>query len=737
MAKIFSIADALDVDRIGLNVHNLAPVCLTLERPEIPFWAQEDGFRLGLNLVSYGHLALPGFATCCADQIVDLSPTAETLFARLDDSCRRAVRKAQRFELSLRITHSLEDLDVYVELAQRSARRTGETLPPVDYYKSVIFGFGREQKAGIAFSLWEERPIAAVLFLSDKQGVSFLAGVSDPDHLDKRCNDHAHWSLMLWAKEQGHLRYRLGPYFPELPTSWAISKVSKFKTKFGSHSYTTIQGSFFRKPAHYREAAHAHVEVMCAPRASPSSLLPETPTADGETVAHHLRLFGVRVAVSQAHATEAPLIMDRPGDADASRARAAATAGRTVVVLEPDRGFCAAFGIAASAPTDDGPHILAAVHAGGEAWGRLRTLHPYSTFHRPDAAPDLEPVVRDGAGGVAWGWQGCGAAGILFLGTRLAKDLVRYRQGDPSAIERQLDRGAWGFAFERPMYLFEEQLEGEAPGERHADWWCWTLRDALRRRGVAADPVFPDDAPGAVILTGDDDQACLESYEAQLAELGPLPITYFLHPLTKHDRDSMSRIFANRRVELGLHPDALDAPDRYGEIFAEQAGWFERLVGRPAISLRNHGFLNDGYWGHAATWLARGFKMSSNVPGLDGRVLTGSLLPARLTLDGRLTDHWSVLTAIGDGVVFVQGKKGRAAGDVVRGLGRQVRASGVPGAIVLNLHPENIAQTQDMHAAARELVAEGFLAWTLQDLLAWFERRDTQETPSGRTVQAA
>ena len=102
----------------------------------------------------------------------------------------------------------------------------------------------------------------------------------------------------------------------------------------------------------------------------------------------------------------------------------------------------------------------------------------------------------------------------------------------------------------------------------------------------------------------------------------------------------------------------------------------------------------------------------------------GVPLPARLAFDGVLTDHWSVLTAIGDGVVFVQERQRRAAGDVVRAVGRRVLESGVPGVVVLNLHPQNIELTQDMHVAARELVQDGFVAWTMSDMIDWFGARD-------------
>ena len=246
----------------------------------------------------------------------------------------------------------------------------------------------------------------------------------------------------------------------------------------------------------------------------------------------------------------------------------------------------------------------------------------------------------------------------------------------------------------------------------------------MRHAGVKAEPILPGDAPGAVVVTGDDDQAYLEMYDKQRAALEGLPVTYFLHPLTKHRRDSLAKLSRGRRIELGLHPDALDAPDRYAELFAVQAAWFRAAYWLPARTVRNHGFLNDGYWGHLPSWIAPASLAARIFLDLTAAYSMGRCCPRGWHSDGTLTDHWSVLTAIGDGVVFIQGRQGRAAGDVVRRLGRQVRDSGVPGIVVLNLHPQNIDQTQDMHVAAHELVQDGFVAWTMSEMIDWFRARD-------------
>jgi hypothetical protein len=121
---------------------------------------------------------------------------------------------------------------------------------------------------------------------------------------------------------------------------------------------------------------------------------------------------------------------------------------------------------------------------------------------------------------------------------------------------------------------------------------------------------------------------------------------------------------------------------------------------------------------------------SSNLPGFDGQILNGSLLPARLLLEDRLTDHWSVLTAIGDGVVFVNGWNDHQSADCIYKLADRIRESGVPGVIVLNLHPENIEKTRGMHEAAKRIAESGFVAWTLGECLDWFVSRDQNKVPA-------
>lgn len=442
-----------------------------------------------------------------------------------------------------------------------------------------------------------------------------------------------------------------------------------------------------------------------------------------EIVAHHLRLFGVRDAgVDSVEAGSSRLLLlAHPVDADVDAAERLLANDGVVIALRPARGFCARFGVECSPAAAKPPAVLKYHAEMARSWARLRTLHEVDIYRHASGTP----VVTDASDQQAWMWLPSNRGGILFVGTDIAEDLTRYRQGDPGKEKTGSTEPVWGYAGERALHLFEEQIAGESPAERHADWWAMALAQcAADRLGRPLVPLLPGGAPGAVLITGDDDQAYLEKYDEQLALLAGTPITYFLHPKTRHTRRTLERMQRGAPVDLGIHPDALDAPHRYGDLLREQVEWFQRLVQAPPVSLRNHGFLSSGYWRHLPHWIEQGIRISSNLPGLDGRVLNGSLLPARMVYEGALTSHWSLLTAIGDGVVFAQGLPDERAADCVRKLVQHIRDSRVPGIVVLNLHPQNVGETRSMHRAALEAVAGGFHAWTLRECVEWFQQRD-------------
>ena len=443
--------------------------------------------------------------------------------------------------------------------------------------------------------------------------------------------------------------------------------------------------------------------------------------AAAPTVAHHLRLFGLSASSAPTPQSRADVsVSSAPGTGALATVEALGRRPMSVL-LQPDARLLATFGLTVIGD-DPGPAVVHFPNLNHRPWGRATSVHPVQTYQ---CAEPHEVIATDRQGRPCWVALRRNDGDVLIVGTNLGGDLVRYRQGDPARAAQRTDGPMWGIPGERPIYLFDGQT---APGDEHerpADWWAIALAETIATRlQQPLPPLLPHGAPGAIVVTGDDDQAHLEKYDEQRVLLGDLPVTYFLHPLTRHTPPTLAAMMSRHTVELGLHPDALDQPQRYTERFREQAEWFHTLTGERATMVRNHGFLNDGYWGHLPIWLEQDVRVSANLPGVDGRILNGSLLPARVAWDGELTSHWSILTPIGDGVRFALGMDGPQSARCISDLAVRIEQSGLPGVMVLNLHPQNVGDTRHMHAALHDVVARGFVAMTLSQCVDWFDARD-------------
>jgi len=432
-------------------------------------------------------------------------------------------------------------------------------------------------------------------------------------------------------------------------------------------------------------------------------------------LAHHLRLFGWPDQGLELGGEPRLRLLVRPTAEVADLALRFAGHGGAVVAVQPSDGFLARVG-AKGGIVRCQQRDLACSHRGAAV--RVRTLHDAHSYYGDNG----QALVANEEDDAVWLWLPIGAGGLLLIGTDLAGDLVRYRQGDPAAVAyRQTQMTPIGVRVEKPQYLYANQLDPEDPFARHADCWMAILTSFLSSiTKTRLAPILPNGAPGAVIMTGDDDQAALTYYHTQLKLLGDTPVTYFLHPDTRHTRETLKEMLGAPHVDLGVHPDALTAPNN------DQVNWFQNFVGCRPLSVRNHGLLNDGYWGHLATWRNNEIKISSNLTAHNGHVLNGSLLPARVATGPILSEHWSILTALSDAALFLLNMTDAQLADRLMYLANRIRLSGVAGVIVLNLHPENVNSCPQTHEAVRQLARSDFLAWTVRDCFKWFNAVDAQ-----------
>src|SRR5437773_1001167 len=83
-----------------------------------PLYLNDFGCRLGIAFGPNGMTPCPGVSTLNADQLLDLTLDEQALFAGLHESCRNAVRQAERSKLTFEISNDLVHLEAYMEIAR-------------------------------------------------------------------------------------------------------------------------------------------------------------------------------------------------------------------------------------------------------------------------------------------------------------------------------------------------------------------------------------------------------------------------------------------------------------------------------------------------------------------------------------------------------------------------------------------------------------------------------------------
>jgi len=361
----------------------------------------------------------------------------------------------------------------------------------------------------------------------------------------------------------------------------------------------------------------------------------------------------------------------------------------------------------------------------GRLWPRprkiaYRPLLPHISF----SGKDLTPVWTTQCGRTVIGWWNRDGRHHLLVGLRVAEEMVRYTQGDPSKVVTATDKALWGFAHERPTYLFTDNIVSGQELVPWADRLGFTLARLLAQGSeMPLIAPLPDGAAGGVLLTGDDDQAYIEKYDEQVRLLDGFPITYFMLPQTRHTTETLAKM--PKSVEFGIHIDALDSPSAYRRVCREQTLAVRRLIGSPARAVRNHGHLNDGYWGHLAAWEECGLAFDVNVRGLDGTCPTGSYLPFRVRRpDGSWSSHVSLFSTFSDGMLYVQKWPQAQQIACITRLAGEIELSH-PGVLVFNFHPQNVGDFHDVHRAVMALGRrKGWVAFGAQSYLEWLSAVD-------------
>ena len=209
-----------------------------------------------------------------------------------------------------------------------------------------------------------------------------------------------------------------------------------------------------------------------------------------------------------------------------------------------------------------------------------------------------------------------GKGRLVIFAYDLPECVMRLRQGEPERKGLIPD----GDSIPRPCHLYSGTSAGDAGWIPYADFHCMLLGDVVRRLLSVPVPSFwrlPADAPGALILSGDDDDATTEMREWEMRDveaMGGKMSLYLLPGRSKCEPEDVER-WRRRGHEVSVHPDLVperpDAERMLAKLRQDIAAFKKRWRGE-ARTVRMHCVAWPGYTEPAEVLEEMGVRMESN-----------------------------------------------------------------------------------------------------------------------------
>jgi len=142
---------------------------------------------------------------------LDLTPDLDTIWAGLNGSARRAVRKAEKHGVVIRAATDVEELRAFFELHLRIRKYKYRLLAqPYLFFQNLWDEFVAEGRGALMIAIHDERLVGGVFFLEWKDTLYYKFNASDVALVSVRPNDLIIWKAIESAKAKGMTRLDFG-----------------------------------------------------------------------------------------------------------------------------------------------------------------------------------------------------------------------------------------------------------------------------------------------------------------------------------------------------------------------------------------------------------------------------------------------------------------------------------------------------------------------------------------------
>jgi peptidoglycan pentaglycine glycine transferase (the first glycine) len=170
---------------------------------------------------------------------IDLSPTEESMLARMHPKTRYNIRLAERKGVFVSEADPSDWQAVY-HLYAETAARDGFIIRPWEYYKRVWNILTENRMANCLKAEIDGALVGAIWVVAFGKKAHYLYGMSSSQHRDYMPNHILQWRGMLLAKSQGRAIYDMWGAPNDFTQDDSLSGVFRFKQGFGGEVIRTL-----------------------------------------------------------------------------------------------------------------------------------------------------------------------------------------------------------------------------------------------------------------------------------------------------------------------------------------------------------------------------------------------------------------------------------------------------------------------------------------------------------------
>jgi CelD/BcsL family acetyltransferase involved in cellulose biosynthesis len=164
---------------------------------------------------------------------IDLEGDEDFLLSRIESSARRAIRKAEKSGVTVRLAQNEDDLRAFFQLHLGIRKYKYRLLAqPYAFFQNIWQIFSEAGKAALMLACVDDEVIGSVMYLGWGATLYYKFSASSAAHLEHRPTDLLIWEGMKHARSQGYRFLDLGL------SDWDQDGLVRYKRKFATEEGT-------------------------------------------------------------------------------------------------------------------------------------------------------------------------------------------------------------------------------------------------------------------------------------------------------------------------------------------------------------------------------------------------------------------------------------------------------------------------------------------------------------------